>query len=294
MEKGAVMIDYEYLKPKNLEEVFSLLKSYGEKAVLIAGGTDVMVNIRNKKLAPEALISLRGLEDLAYVKKEEDAYRIGALTTHRMLETSPLVQKELSALYDGASQVGSVQIRNVATVGGNICNAAPSADTASPLLALDAVAVLRGPGGSRKVPLTEFFTGPSQTVRADDEVLVEFEIPSEMERFGSAYHKHSRRKAMDLPILGVAVSLKVDGDTIQDARIALSVAAPTPIRAKEAEAYLKGKEVSDDILAEAGKIAASEASPRDSLRGKAWYRKEMIETFVPRMAHKALERLKNR
>ncbi|MBW1660209.1 MAG: FAD binding domain-containing protein [Deltaproteobacteria bacterium] len=262
MEKGAVMIDYEYLKPKNLEEVFSLLKSYGEKAVLIAGGTDVMVNIRNKKLAPEALISLRGLEDLAYVKKDEGAYRIGALTTHRMLETSSLVQRELSALYDGAS--------------GNICNAAPSADTASPLLALDAVAVLQGPEGARKVPLSDFFTGPSQTVRASNEVLVEFEIPSEMEQFGSAYHKHSRRKAMDLPILGVAVSLKVEGKSIQDARIAL------------------GKELSDDVLIEAGKIAANEASPRDSLRGKAWYRKEMIETFVPRMAHKALERLKNR
>ncbi len=288
------MIDYEYLKPKNLEEVFSLLKSYGEKAVLIAGGTDVMVNIRNKKLAPEALISLRGLEDLAYVKKGEDGYHIGALATHRMLETSSLVQSELSALYDGASQVGSVQIRNVATVGGNICNAAPSADTASPLLALDAVAVLRGPGGSRKVPLTEFFTGPSQTVRASDEVLVEFEIPSEMGQFGSAYYKHSRRKAMDLPILGVAVSLKVEGEIIRDARIALSVAAPTPMRAIEAEAYLRGKELSDDVLIEAGKIAANEASPRDSLRGKAWYRKEMIETFVPRMAHKALERLKNR
>ena len=288
------MIDYEYLKPKNLEEVFSLLKSYGEKAVLIAGGTDVMVNIRNKKLAPEALISLRGLEDLAYVKKDEGAYRIGALTTHRMLETSSLVQRELSALYDGASQVGSVQIRNVATVGGNICNAAPSADTASPLLALDAVAVLQGPEGARKVPLSDFFTGPSQTVRASNEVLVEFEIPSEMEQFGSAYHKHSRRKAMDLPILGVAVSLKVEGKSIQDARIALSVAAPTPMRAIEAEAYLRGKELSDDVLIEAGKIAANEASPRDSLRGKAWYRKEMIETFVPRMAHKALERLKNR
>ena len=253
-----------------------------------------MVSIRNRKITPEALISIRGLKDLAYVKKAEDAYHLGALTTHRMLEKNTLVQTELSALYDGASQVGSVQIWNVATVGGNICNAAPSADTASPLLALDAVAVLQGPKGSRKVPLTEFFTGPSQTVRAKDEVLIEFEIPIEMSQFGSAYHKHSRRKAMDLPILGVAVALKVDGEGIQDARIALSVAAPTPIRAKEAEAYLKGKPLSDDVLTEAGKIAASEASPRDSLRGRAWYRKEMIETFVPRMAHKALERLKNR
>lgn len=287
------MIDYDYLKPKSLEEVFSLLKTYGERAVLIAGGTDVMVNIRNRKLAPEALISIRNLKGLSYIKRD-DAYHIGALTTHRMLETNPMVQNELSALYDGASQVGSVQIRNVATIGGNICNAAPSADTAGPLLALDAVAVLQGPKGIRRVPLNEFFTGPSQTVKELDEVLIEFEIPIEMGEFGSAYHKHSRRKSMDLPILGVAVSIKVVGETIGDARVALSVAAPTPIRVGKSEEYLKGKELNDDVLNEAGRIAAKEASPRDSLRGKAWYRSEMIETFVPRMALKAYERLKKR
>ncbi len=287
------MIDYDYLKPKNLQEVFSLLETYGERAALIAGGTDVMVSIRSRKIAPEVLISLRGLEEFSYINKS-DAYHIGALTTHRMLETSPMVQNELSALYDGASQVGSVQIRNVATVGGNICNAAPSADTAGPLLALDATAVLQGPEGIRKVPLAEFFTGPSQTVKKPDEVLVEFEIPVEMGEFGSAYHKHSRRKAMDLPILGVAVSLKLDGQRIADVRIALSVAAPTPLRARKAEEYLRGKELDERSLNEGGKIAAQEASPRDSLRGKAWYRKEMIETFVPRMALRALERLKNR
>ncbi|RTZ93696.1 MAG: xanthine dehydrogenase family protein subunit M [Deltaproteobacteria bacterium] len=285
------MIDYEYLKPKTLDEVLSLLESYGDRAILIAGGTDVMVNIRNKKLAPEALVSIRNLTDLAYIKKD-DGYHIGALTTHRMLETSPLIREELSALYDGASQVGSVQIRNVATVGGNICNAAPSADTAAPLLSLDATAVLKGPKGTRKVSLKDFFTGPSQTVREKDEVLVEFEIPAAMGEFGSAYHKHSRRKAMDLPILGVAVSLKVGGDTIEDARIGLSVAAPTPIRAMKAEEYLRGKPFQDEVLEEAGKIAAQEASPRDSLRGQAWYRREVIEIFVPRMAVKAYERLK--
>ncbi len=288
------MIDYAYEKPKNLDEVFSLLRIYGETAVLVAGGTDVMVAIRNKKIAPEVLISLQGLEGLAYIEKGSDAYRIGGLTTHRMLETSPLIRSELSALYDGASQVGSVQIRNVATVGGNICNAAPSADTAGPLLALDAAAVLQGPAGTRRVPLTEFFTGPSQTVRARDEVLTAFEIPIEMGRYGSAYHKHARRKAMDLPILGVAVSLKVEDETIRDVRIALSVAAPTPIRARKAEAFLKGQPIQDKILAEAGRIAAQEASPRDSLRGQAWYRREVIETFVPRMAVKAWDRLKTR
>jgi len=289
------MIEYDYKKPESLEEVFSLLKEYGTRAALIAGGTDVMVKIRNTKRAPEVLISLRGLKDLKYIKKNGN-YRIGALTTHRMLERSPLVRTELSALHDGASRIGSVQIRNVATIGGNICNAAPSADTAGPLLVLDAQVVLEGPEGRRSVPLSEFFTGTYKTGRKQDEVLVEFEIPGKMEHFGSAYWKHSRRKAMNLPLLGIAVSLKLDGDTVSDARIALTVAAPTPIRAYTAEEFLKGKPLTDEVLKEAGKISASPecCSVRDSLRGLAWHRKEIIEVYVGRMAKLAAEKIKNR
>lgn len=203
-----------------------------------------------------------------------------------------MVRAELSALHDAASQVGSVQIRNVATVGGNICTAAPSADTAGPLLALDAAVVLEGPNGRRRVPIADFFTGPSETVRKGNEVLIEFDIPEEPGRFGSAYWKHSRRKAMDLPLLGIAVGLTLsESQEISNARIGLTVAAPVPIRAHKAEEFLKEKRLDDDVLAEAGNIASSEASPRDSLRGKAWYRREMIEVFVPRMAKLAVERI---
>ncbi len=289
------MIEYDYKKPESLEEVFGLLKEYGPRAALIAGGTDVMVNIRNTKKAPEVLISLRGLKDLRYIKKN-NGYHIGALTTHRMLELSELVKTELSALYDGASCIGSVQVRNVATIGGNICNAAPSADTAGPLLVLDARVVLEGPEGRRSVPIYEFFTGTYKTVRKQDEVLVEFQIPAEMEHFGSAYWKYSRRKAMNLPILGVSVSLKLDNETISDARIGLTVAAPTPVRAYKAEEFLKERQLTDDVLKEAGKIAASPdcCSPRDSLRGEAWYRREIIEVYVARMARIAAENIKNR
>ena len=289
------MIDYDYKKPESLEEVFSLIKEYGPKATLIAGGTDVIVNIRNTKKAPEVLISLRGLKDLRYIKKNK-GYHIGALTTHRMLELSELVKTELSALYDGASRIGSVQVRNVATIGGNICNAAPSADTAGPLLVLDTQVVLEGLKGRRSVPSYEFFTGTYKTVRKQDEVLVEFQIPAEMEHFGSAYWKHSRRKAMNLPVLGIAVSLKLDDETITDARIGLTVAAPTPVRAYNAEEFLKGKPLTDEVLREAGKISASPecCSPRDSLRGVAWYRREIIEVYVARMARLAAENIKNR
>ena len=288
------MMDYDYKKPTSMKEVFGLLKEYGPKAILIAGGTDVMINIRNRELSPETLISLRGLNDLRYIRKD-DGYHIGALTTHRMLEQSDMVKVELSALHDAASQVGSVQIRNVATVGGNICNAAPSADTAGPLLALDATVVLEGPEGRRTVPIADFFTGPSTTVRKGDEVLVEFHIPEDPGHFGSAYWKHSRRRAMDLPLLGIAVGISLsESEEISNARIGLTVAAPVPIRALKAEEFLKGKRLEAEVLAEAGRIASSEASPRDSLRSKAWYRREMIEVFVPRMARLAAERIRDK
>lgn len=290
------MIDYDYKIPTSLREAIGLLKEYGNNAALIAGGTDVMVKVRNTRNAPGVLISLRRLNDLRYIQKKH-GYHIGALTTHRMLEQSDLVKSELSALHDAASRLGSVQIRNVATLGGNICNAAPSADTAGPLLVLGATAVLEGPKGRRSVPLTEFFTGTYQTVRQPDEVLAEFNIPEEMGRFGSAYWKHTRRKAMELPLIGIAVAMRLSEDRgkILDARIALSVAAPTPIRASLAEEFLKGKPFNDEVLQEAGRIASSKdcCSIRTSLRCEAWYREEMVRVFVPRMAKLAVERSKN-
>ena len=287
------MIDYDYLKPDSLEEVFTLLKTYGRRATLIAGGTDVMVYMKQGNVSPEVLISLRGLKELQYIRKNGD-YHIGGLTTHRMLEQSELVQTELTALYQGASQVGSPQIRNVGTIGGNICNAAPSADTAGALMIMDAVVVLEGPEGRRSVPITEFFMGPSETVKKDDEVLIEIEIPERMGTFGTAYCKHARRKAMNLPIIGVSVGISLsEDDTISDARIALTVAAPTPIRIYQAEAFLRGKPLNAEVLKEAGQIASSPecCSPRDSLRCEGWYREDMVRVLIPRVAQEAADRI---
>lgn len=283
------MIDYAYLKPTSLDEVFDLKKKYGPRAELVAGGTDVMVFIKQGNQSPEVLISLRGLTDLCYIRKKE-GYHIGALATHRMLEQSQLARKELTALQQGASQVGSVQVRNMGTLGGNICNAAPSADTAAPLLVLDAVAVLQSPEGQRKVPMEAFFIGPSETVKKDDEVLVEIEIPEAMGRFKTAYCKHARRQAMALPIIGVSVGILLERDVIADARIALTVAAPTPIRVRQAEDHLKGKLFDERVLREAGQIASSPecCMPRDSLRCEGWYREEMVRTLIPRVARAAV------
>ncbi len=293
--KDLDMIDYEYKKPKSLDEVFRLMETYGSDAKLIAGGTDLMVAMRRAHKSPAVLISLRAIDELRYILKD-GGYRIGALTTHRMLETSPLVLDELTGLQEGAARIGSVQIRNVATVGGNICNAAPSADTAAPLLALGAVVLLRGPEGERRVALEEFYTGPGRTVKRPNEILAELEIPLEMGAYGSAYWKHSRRQAMNLPLVGIAAAVQLSaGGVIEDARIALTVAAPTPVRAFKAEEFLKGRLPDVNVLKEAGRIASSPdcCSPRDSLRCDAWYREEMIRVYVARMLALAAERAGN-
>ena len=312
------MIRYDYLKPSSLEEAIGLLKQYGGQAKLIAGGTDVMVDIRQKKYAPQVLISLRGIEGLSYIREEDGGLRIGALTTHRELEKSPLVRERLGALADAVDNLGSVQIRNVATIGGNICNAAPSADTAPPLLVLGASVRIKGSEGERVLPLEEFFLGPGETALKDDEILVEFIIPSPPPNSASAYWKHTRRQAMDLPIIGVAMMLAVEKTeapalkeafgreapleellgaldeselVCQEVRLALGVAAPTPMRASKAEEFLRGKRVTQEALLQFGEIASSEATPRDTVRGAAWYRREMIKVLPKRLALKCLERI---
>ncbi|UCG64282.1 MAG: xanthine dehydrogenase family protein subunit M [Deltaproteobacteria bacterium] len=287
------MNKFDYLTPSSLDEAISLCASYGERARYIAGGTDVMVEIKEGKISPQCLISLRHLrEGLDHIVYEKGELKIGALVTHRMLELSPVIRKEFPILIDAVENIGSVQIRNVATIGGNIVNAVPSADGAIPLITLGAHVRIRGPKGERAMALEDFFTGPRQTLLEREEILLELVIPKLPPRTGGAYWKHTRRAAMELPILGVAVqiSLGTDMQTCTEARIGLGVLAPTPMRAKKAEAILKGKKVDDEVLEKAGKAAANECKARDSIRGKAWYRKDMVEVLVQRMARVAMER----
>jgi carbon-monoxide dehydrogenase medium subunit len=243
--------------------------------------------------------------------------RIGAMVTHRTIEKSERIRKEFSALADAVDVLGSIQIRNVGTIGGNICTAAPSADTAPALLVLGAEVQIKSHQGERIVPIAQFFKGPGETVLKEGEVVTELVIPKPLPHTGSAYWKHSRRLALDLPILGVSVLLSLDKGTLsrpdifdtsfpilsilhtlekdelvcQEARIALGVAAPTPIRVVKTENLLRGRKISDELLDEVAEAAAEEAQPRDSLRGEAWYRRDMIKVFVKRMAVKCIERI---
>ncbi len=290
------MHTFEYLKPKSIDEAISLMESHGEKARYIAGGTDILVKIKEKKVLPDFLISLRHIPELAYIRYEEaeGILRIGSMTTHRMLEKSLVIRQRYPILSDAVDNIGSVQIRNVASIGGNIVNAVPSADGAIPLITLGAQIRMRGPKGERAMELADFFIGPGQTLLEHGEIVLDFVIPRVSPHTGMAYYKHTRRAAMELPILGVAVllSLEDDGVTCSEARIGLGVLAPTPMRAFNAEKVLKGEKVEDDLLEKAGKAAAEECKARDSVRGEAWYRRAMVEALVKRLGRLCLERAK--
>ncbi len=283
---------FDYFKPATLDEAISLHASHGETAMYIAGGTDVMVKIKEGKIRPHSLISLRHIPGLDRITYEGGELRIGSLVTHRMLETSPLIRKHFPILTDAVSHIGSVQIRNVATIGGNIVNAVPSADGAIPLITLGARVRIRGPKGERTLALEDLFIGPGQTLLEPGEIVEEFVVPRHPPHTGAAYCKHARRAAMELPLLGVAVlvSLAEDLETCLEARIGLGVLAPTPIRAKNAEAVLQGRKLNDTALQQAGEAAAAECKARDSIRGQAWYRRDMVRVLVRRMGLRAMAR----
>ncbi len=308
------MLDYQ--KPETIGGALSLLDKYGSKAVLIAGGTDVMVMIKKKAASPAALVSLQciqGLNELSF----KGNLRIGATVTHRTVERSSIIRGDFTALADAEDVLGSPQIRNVGTVVGNICNAAPSADTAPPLLVLGAHVKAMSLRNERIIPIDKLFAGPGKTILREDELVAELEIPKPLPRSASAYWKHQRRLALDLPILGVAVSLSLNTDKVscpnsldstipvesvfqsleqdklicKEVRIALGVAAPTPMRAWKAEGLLRGQAISGALMEEVARTASEEARPRDSVRGEAWYRKEMIRVFVKRMILKCVLRV---
>ena len=311
------MKGFEYHKPQTVKEAIDLMEGL-ENAKYIAGGTDVMVLVKQGKLDPANLVSLRNVSELSYVDVQ-NGVKMGAGVTHTAIANNEFVRKHYSALADGAGVVGSKQIRNVATIGGNICNAAPSADTACPLLVLDAKVVIAGKTGERQVSVDEFFLGPNKVALEKSELVTGFIMPAFGDNTGSAYIKHARRLAMDLPVLGIAAraTIKINGDAavcreafdsagdisatikrleveklvFEDVRIAMSVVAPRPMRAKKAEEALMGKVVSEKLFEEIGEIAASESQPRDSIRGEAWYRREMVKVLTKRALITSMDRV---
>ena len=275
---------FEYQRVSNLREALEAVSDSGGASVFMAGGTDVLVKIKKGGLRPLRVIDMKGIPGMEGFSLSQTRFSIGALTTIRTLETSPEVMQKLPLLAQAAGKLGSVQVRNKATLGGNLCNAAPSAETAPALLALDACAEIYGREGSRVVDLREFFTGPGSTILKEGEILTSLKIPlNGQTRQGALYYKLANRKAMDIAFVGVAVLLELDKrDRISKARIALGAVAPTPMRAESAEKVLEGKILDDEAVLTSAALAAKSCSPISDLRATAEYRRAMVNRLCQR------------
>jgi CO/xanthine dehydrogenase FAD-binding subunit len=285
------MNHFEYRRPTTLAEAFRA-RELEPDSRFVAGGSDVFLLLKKEIIAPDRLISLRAIDELKGIKQADNRVFIGSGTTIRELEKSELVGEKFPALQDAAINLASPQIRNVATLGGNIVNASPGADTAAPLLVYNAaVNIVNANLSERVVPLTDFFRGPKSVHLETDEIVKGFTLEIPPVNSGSIYLKFMKRKAMDLANVGVGVMLTfADDGSCADIRIGLATVAPTPIRALKTETFLKGKVLDETTLTQAGEIAASEISPIDDLRGQAWHKIEVVKTYIKRACQKAKER----
>lgn len=281
--------DFEYHAPESIAEACQLLAQYGERAKVISGGTDLLVKMKHGVLAPEVLVSLKNLDQLKKIEYVPGkGVVIGARATHNEIVNSEILHKKYLSVSEAAHQMAANQVRNAGTIGGNICNAVPSADLPPILIALNAKVKVVGVNGERTFDLEEIFVGPGKTNLAQDEIITEVIIPDQ-ETTGSTYIKFGLRRAGALAVVGVAVAVKVVNNIIEDARVVLGAVAPVPMRAKEAEKFLKGKEVSDEILAEAGVIASRECKPISDIRASEEYRRDMVRVFTKRALRKAID-----
>jgi aerobic carbon-monoxide dehydrogenase medium subunit len=267
------------------------LARHGSEAKLLAGGTDLLPQMKNALLKPGVVIDLSGVSRLRAIESGNgQGLRIGAAVTARTLELDRAVRSRFLSLAESGALVGSVQVRNLATLGGNLCNAAPSADMAPPLVALDAEAVITGPKGERRVPIGAFFTGVRRTVLAPDEILVELAVPVPGAHSGGNYLRHTPRRELDIAVVGVASQLTLANGVCTKARIALAAVAPVPVRATAAEEALEGQAVTPERIARAADLAVEAARPISDQRGSADFRRHLVRVLTRRTLTTALAR----
>lgn len=286
-------MSFEYHEPSSIAEAVDLGARFGGDGRFLAGGTDLIVQMRRGTVAPRHVVDLGRVPGLAAIETNGDV-RLGALVTHRAIERCPAFQGRLRGLVEGAAVVGGHQIRNVGTVGGNIANASPAADVVPVLLALDARVVFVGPGGERRVLLEEFLVGPGQTALRPGEVLTSVSFAALGERTATAFLKAGRRRAMEISVVCVAARLTLDAadERCVEARVALGAVAPTTWRAREAERVLEGRAPTPEAFREAGRVAAAGCRPVSDVRASARYRRLLVETLVPRTLARCLARIR--
>jgi carbon-monoxide dehydrogenase medium subunit len=275
------MRPFNHFTPTTLSEAVSLLAEHNGKAAVIAGGTDLLLKMKGGFRKHDVIVNIKRLSDLRCLSFDSvDGLKLGALTSLRDLTRSPIIADHYPVLAHTAHIMASEQIRSLATVGGNLCNAAPSADLAPPLIALDASVSLIGPAGERRLSLEKFFTGPGKSVLQPGELLKEITLPPPVGK--TVYLKHSPRAYMDIAVAGVAVRIRMEGEVCREARVVLGAVAPIPLRARRSEEVLAGQTLIEERIAQSATTAAQECSPIDDVRGAAWYRRRMVEVLVKR------------
>ena len=273
----------DYFEPKTVSEALALLAQHGAEAKVIAGGTDVMVDIKYKE-EPGCLVNIKKLPGLSAIQENGGSLRIGPLVTIHEIESNTIARAKLPVLWEACHQFASLQIRNTATIGGNICRASPSGETLAPLLVLEAKAKMTFSDGEKTEPFTSFFQGPGKSSVGAKGLLTGIDVPYPAPGSHGVYLKHAVRGAMDIAMVGVAVMITPDAQkgAIQDVRIGLGAVAPTPVRAPKTEALLRGKPLTATLLKEAGALAATEASPIDDQRSSAENRRWIVEALTRR------------
>ena len=288
---------FDYWAAPDLQEALTELELHGADAKVIAGGTDLVLNMKKKNIQPRRVISLHNLDELDFVQGDDSRVRIGALTKHADIAANAVLKQHLPILCEAVGLIGSWQIRNVGTIGGNICNASPAADSAPPLLVLNARLIVASKKAEKKIALESFFTGPGATTLEPDQILKEIVIELPKQPAAGCYLKLRRRKAVDVSLAGVAFQAETepDGKTLAKVGIALGGVAPTPVRALEAEAVLVGLPLDEALtkISDCAQIAVNAASPIDDVRATASYRRNIVNVFIHRCAQNVLNRLNN-
>jgi carbon-monoxide dehydrogenase medium subunit len=285
------MIRFDYLEPATLGEVFSLLEKHGDGARVIAGGTSLIIWMRQRLLMPKVVIGLGRIPDLDTITfDQESGLRIGAGARHRDIELSAAVKQHYPLLHETFRKVAQPRIRNMGTIGGNLAGGDPLTDPGASLMSLDAELTLRSSNGTRTMSLEEFFVDYYQTALEPAELLTEIRVPPP-QRPGWSHIKFTPRSVEDFATVGVAITLRGQGGTCEDVRLALNSVASTIVRAKGAEEVLRGHRLTDEVLRQAGEVAATEVDPVDDNRGSADYKRDLVKVLVRRAAEEALGRL---
>lgn len=283
----------KYFQPKSVKECLALLKEYGADAKVLAGGTDLVPRLKNGQLHPVAVIGLMDIPEIDAIDVTDKGLTLGTLANLRKISLDQRLEKDYKVIMEACGHVSSMQVRNIATIGGNACNASPSADAIHGLLLYDAVANIASEDSMREVPLHEFFKGPGKTVLGTGDLLLSFSVPAPKAHTGASYQKYAIRGDSDISIVGAGARLTLDSDgAVAEARISLASVAPTPLRMFEAENMLVGSKLDAEGIEKAAEICSNQVSPITDQRATREYRIEMVRVWVRHALEQALERAK--